>query len=154
MAVINNKFSFTLTDDAASDPIIDEVVNFTDNSGDTYFTKVKKLVPGDSTTAPTWDLDTETTLLDLSSEGALIKAKYLVIQVDHPVYMWFGVAPTRDVDGKVDITVSPEFRVDRLMVVSGPAGSGSVQKIYAINPDRDNSTTNFTVTVKLTVVYV
>ena len=148
MALINNKFNFTLTDDTDSDPVIDQVVNFTDNAGDTYTTTVKKIVAG---SADTWTEETETELMDLSGQSK--KPNYLVIQCDNPIYIWLGRTPARDggVPDLIDTTVTPELRIERLMVVSAPA-SGSTNKIYAINPSRVDGE-NKTAVITITYIY-
>ena len=146
MAIVVNKFRFTVTDDTASDPTIDEEINFTDNSGDTYATIVKTLTAGDE---DTWEEETATALMDLSVEAE--RAKYLVITTNYPIYVWFGRTP-EVAAGSIDTAVSPETRIDRLLVLAGPVTTGSVLKIYAVNPSRADDT-NLDAKVKITYVY-
>lgn len=150
MALINSKFHFTLTDDQASNPSIDQQINFTDNTGDTYTTTVKKIAPGASPSTD-WKEDTETELMDLTTQA--VRANYIIIQTDNPVYLFIGRTPARTADPVplVDTAITPELRINRMMVISGP-NSGSTYKIYAINPSREE-TDNLTATVTITYVY-
>lgn len=152
MGLVNNKFTFTFTDDDSSDPVVTETVNFTDNSGDNYTSTRHKIPAGSALTWQEEPLASEVTLLDLSTLSVPQKAKYLIIQTQNPMYIWFGKHPDRDIDGNIDTTASPETRVDKLLVIAGPASTGVISKIYAINPSRA-ADSNLEVTANVTFVY-
>lgn len=152
MGLINSKFTFTFTDDEATDPVVTETVNFTDDSGDNYTSTRHKIPAGAETTWVETASGDEVLLFDLSTLPSPQKAKYLVIQTINPIYVWFGKHPDRDITGNIDTTASPEIRIDKLMVVSGPANTGVTSKVYAINPSRAEDS-NLTATVNVTYIY-
>jgi hypothetical protein len=154
MAIVNQKYLMTVTDDTSTDPVVDVEVNFTDNSADNYSTATLTFTPG-----ATGDLllDVDRALIDLSADGK--RFKYLSITVDNPLYVWVGRRPERVGGvpgvGQIDLAITPEIRVYKHWSMEGPTG-GVSDKIYAINPSRASSFpggTNLTVHVKVVYTY-
>lgn len=152
MGLINNKFTYTFTDDDSTDPVITETVNFTDDSGDNYTSTRHKIEAGEAETWQEEPLASEVSLFDLSTLSTPQRAKYIVIQTTSPIYVWFGKHPDRDGSDDIDTTASPEVRIDKLMVLAGPTTTGATMKMYAINPSRAEDS-NLTATVNVMFVY-
>jgi len=144
MAIVNHKYHVTFTEDTDTYPSVDREINFSDSSSSVDDKDRIFITPG---SGDTWNLDTPIKIFDSSESISGIapngrRARYLLIEVTSPVYLWFENDP-----GTPPITSIP-VRVERMMVIEGPP-VGCVQKIWAINPSRTSDTNPVTVEIKL-----
>jgi hypothetical protein len=148
MAIVNHKYRVTFTEDTDTYPSVDREINFTDSSTPIDDKDRIFIAPG---SAATWDLDTPVKIFDVSAPISGVapngrKARYMLIEVTSPVYLWFENDPTPLNPGD-PITAIP-IRIERMMMVEGPT-SGSIQKIWAVNPSRTTDPNPVTVEIKL-----
>lgn len=144
MSLVNHKYHVTFTEATETYPAVDREINFTDNSS-TVDDKDKVFLPPGSNSS--WTADTPSLILDVSTVIPTIaphgrKVKYLLIETDNPVYLWFGDDPTA-----APITATP-ICVSTMMMIQSPI-SGAFQKIWAVNPSRTTDTEPKTVSMKL-----
>jgi len=144
MSIINHRFHVTFTEDTDAYPSVDREINFTDSSSSND-DKDRVFIPPGSNAV--WTADTATKIFDVSAVIATVapygrRARYMLIEVSSPVYLWFENEPTGD-----PITTTP-IRVERMMMIEGPT-TGSVQKIWAVNPSRTDDATPITAEIKL-----
>jgi len=127
MGLVNQKYSITITDDFATDPVITQVVNFTESAYDNCDSKTVKILAG---AEATWQEETPTLLFDYSTSVVPQNAKYVMLVTDTPIYLWAGKIP-EIVDGSIVETNFPKTIVKNFLALSG-----STPKIYAVNPSR------------------
>jgi hypothetical protein len=148
MSIINHKFHATFTEDGDTYPSVDREINFTDSSSSAD-DKTRVFIKPSA--EDTWQTDTPVKVLDVTNalvgttdDGA--RVRYLLIETSSPVYLWFENDPTI-VSPATSIATTPVV-VERMMMIEGP-GSGSIQKIWAVNPSRTTSVNPVTIELKM-----
>ena len=146
MAVVNHHFHATFTEDTASHPAVDVKQDWMDSSSSND-DKQKVYIPASVNTV--WMSDIPVKVLDVSAETAYApngqRARYLVIETNSPVYLWFENDPTVAVGSPI---VAVPICVERMMMIEGPL-TGSIQKIWAVNPSRTTDPNPVTVELKM-----
>lgn len=144
MALVNQKFTVTITDDFATDPVVNQTTNFTEDAYDNYEVNTVKIAAG---AAASWDLDTPTLLFDFSTAPVPQNAKYVMLVVDNPIYIWVGASP-EITEGEIIETTFPKIAVKNFFVLSG-----STPKVYAVNPSRSADVSPVDANIKMVIVY-
>ena len=129
--LITNRFNATLLDDLATDPQVDQTVNFTDDSRDNYVTKTVTL-----TAAGTSDWRNNTPVRLFVEAGG---AKYVIVQPTKQIHCYLADPGTLPIAG------DPVFSINNLFVLSG-----NLLELWAVSSVVDGTNNTY---VKLIYVY-
>lgn len=126
--LITNRFNVTLLDDLATDPQVNQTIDFTDNSWDNYVTKTVTLTAVNSSD---WKDNPAEQLFDEPTE-----AKYIVIQPTKLIHCYLSDPGNPKGD--------PNFSISNLFVLNG-----TLSTLYAVS-----SVTSSTSKVYVKLIYV